>query len=75
MLDFIEDFESLDQKFDHRVLMVPHFKFWACVGCNEKYTTRSCFGGGKYCGNDNRNFELRGREVIMEELRQICLYE
>ena len=34
MLDFIEDFRTLDAKFGDRVLMTPHFKFFSCQNCN-----------------------------------------
>lgn len=34
MLDFIEDFRTLDAKFGDRVLMTPHFKFFSCQNCS-----------------------------------------
>jgi hypothetical protein len=74
MLDFIEDFQPLDKKFDESVLMTPHFKFWRCKDCSGFMETQ-CFGKGKYCGHDIRNNKLNGRDVILEELRQMCIYK
>lgn len=34
-----------------------------------------CFGGGKYCAVESTNQNQKGREIILEDLRQICLYE
>ena len=37
MLDFIEDFEPLDKRFDRNVLMTPHYKFWECKDCDKEF--------------------------------------
>ena len=74
MLDFIEDFEPLDKRFDSRVLMTPHFQFWQCDSCDKSFTDIHCFAGGKYCGHDSRNTKLSGREIMLEDLRQLCVY-
>lgn len=75
MLDFIEDFQLLDQKFDNSVLMTPHFRFWECLDCEQSYTDINCFANGKYCGHDARNLDLKGRDIILEDLRQLCVYK
>lgn len=64
----------LDARFDSSVLMTPHYKFWQCKDCNE-FQKSHCFGNGKYCGHDARNNKYKGREVILEELRQKCIYQ
>lgn len=74
MLDFIEDFEPLDKRFNSDVLMTPHFQFWECKNCEKTFTDNQCFGSGKYCGNDIRNMRVSGREIILEDLRQLCVY-
>jgi len=75
MLDFIEDFERLDKRFDKKVLMTPHFRFWECEKCETSYAEKNCFAGGKYCGHDSRNYLLTGREIMLEDLRQMCVYK
>jgi hypothetical protein len=73
-LDFITDFEEYDQKFGDKVLMTPHYVFWKCTFCEEEYLQNDCYGGGKYCAVEPSNENLKGREIILEDLRQKCLY-
>lgn len=79
MLDFIEDFKTLDAKFDDRVLMTPHFKFFSCQTCSQDFVSKHCFAGGKYCGNQNiqgnTKYSISGREILIEDLRQICIHK
>jgi hypothetical protein len=48
-LDFIQEFSTTDAKFGDLVLMEPHFVVWKCPYCDEDYTKKECYGGGKYC--------------------------
>jgi len=73
-LDFISDFEEFDQKFGQRVLMTPHYVFWKCTFCEDEYLKNDCFGGGKYCAVEPSNDRIKGREIILEDLRQKCIY-
>jgi hypothetical protein len=36
-----------------------------------------CYGGGKYCAveKNDEGYKLKGRQIIMEDLRQKCLYK
>ena len=53
--------------------MTPHYNFWACKDdCEKKFTDKHCFGGGKYCAADTNHKTLSGKEIIMEDLREIC---
>lgn len=36
-LDFITDFSEYDTKFYDKVLFTPHYVFWKCPFCEEKY--------------------------------------
>lgn len=73
-LDFITDFAEYDQKFGDKVLMTPHYVFWKCVYCEEQYLKNDCYGEGKYCAVEPSNEDIKGREIILEDLRQKCLY-
>lgn len=73
-LDFITDFSSLDEKFGDKVLMTPHYVFWKCPFCEASYLENDCYGGGKYCAVETSNMNIKGREIILEDLRQKCLY-
>lgn len=68
-LDFISDFKEYDEKFGEKVLMTPHYVFWKCTFCEEQYLKNDCYGGGKYCAVEPSNENLKGREIIDEDLR------
>jgi len=74
-LDFLEDFASLHKKFGDRVKMTPHFVFWECKNCNKEYIKNDCYGGGKYCAVEPSNENIKGHEIVLEDLRQKCLYK
>jgi|DEB0MinimDraft_12_1074336.scaffolds.fasta_scaffold25972_2 hypothetical protein len=75
MLDFISDFAHLDTKFGDTVLMTPRFRFWQCFECEKDFIERNCFGNGKYCAHDSNHPTIPGRDIILEDLRQMCVYE
>jgi hypothetical protein len=74
-LDFVADFKEYDRKFDDKVLMTPRYVFWKCTFCEEEYLQNDCFGGGKYCAVEPSNENIKGRDIILEDLREKCLYE
>ena len=49
--------------------------FWDCFGCDKRYLDNDCFGGGKYCAIEPSNDQIKGREIVLEDLRQKCLFE
>jgi len=73
-LDFISDFKEYDEKFGSKVLMTPRFVFWKCTFCEEEYLKNDCFGGGKYCAVEPSNEHIKGRDIVLEDLREKCLY-
>jgi len=74
-LDFITDFQHLDDLFYDDVKMTPHMRFWSCEECEESFKKKNCFVGGKYCAYDTNHPTLTGREIILEDLRQLCIYD
>ena len=74
-LDFIQDFGKLDEQFGTDALMTPHYVFWKCENCEKEFTDANCFAGGKYCAQDSSNYKLSGRDIILEDLRQMCIYK
>mmetsp|Transcript_18706 Transcript_18706/g.28670 ORF Transcript_18706/g.28670 Transcript_18706/m.28670 type:complete len:263 (-) Transcript_18706:386-1174(-) len=73
-LDFVQDFAKVDDKFGASVLMTPHYKFAICEDCTAKQRAEHCYGDGKYCAVDKDHPRLSGRQIIGEDLRQICIY-
>ena len=52
--------------------MTPRFVFWECKNCDDTFKKQHCFADGQYCGNSKRT--LTGQEVILEDLRMMCVY-
>jgi len=73
-LDFISDFKDQDTRFGTKVLMTPRFVFWKCTFCEDEYLQNDCYGGGRYCAVEPSNEDIKGREIILEDLREKCLY-
>jgi len=55
--------------------MTPHYNFWKCDGCEKDFLEDHCFGGGKYCAKEVKHEKLKGTEIILEDLREICIYK
>jgi hypothetical protein len=49
--------------------MTPRYVFWRCPFCEQTYLDNDCFGGGKYCAVEASNEKIKGREIILEDLR------
>jgi len=74
-LDFIQDFAKVDRRFGDQVLMTPRFVFWECKDCDTEFREHNCFGGGKYCAQETGNEYIKGAEIVLEDLRQMCIYK
>lgn len=68
-LDFISDFKGYDEKFGEKVLFTPHYVFWKCPYCEASYLKNDCYSKGKYCAVEASNNDIKGREIILEDLR------
>jgi hypothetical protein len=72
-LDFIQDFMKIDRAFGPRVTMTPRVVFWECTDCDKETLTNHCFSKGNYCADSTT--KLTGQQIIMEDLRQMCIYK
>lgn len=73
-LDFIEDFAKFQNILGDNLKFTPHYVFWECIGCDQRYIEQDCYGGGKYCAVEPSNTAINGKEIIEEDLRQSCLF-
>ena len=57
--------------------MTPHFVFGSCAPnhCSDEYRSKHCFADGKYCAHEQNHNHAKGRDIILEELRLMCLYD
>lgn len=74
-LDFITEFQKYDELLGDKVLMTPHFVTWACPECEDKFKKSECFGNGKYCAIIHNSVSMNGQEIMLEDLRQQCIYD
>jgi hypothetical protein len=49
--------------------MTPHYVFWRCYYCEREYLENDCYSNGKYCAVESSNEKLKGKEIILEDLR------
>eukprot|EP00354_Favella_ehrenbergii_P000953 CAMPEP_0170467692 /NCGR_PEP_ID=MMETSP0123-20130129/11183_1 /TAXON_ID=182087 /ORGANISM="Favella ehrenbergii, Strain Fehren 1" /LENGTH=175 /DNA_ID=CAMNT_0010734137 /DNA_START=358 /DNA_END=882 /DNA_ORIENTATION=- len=73
-IDFLEDFKKIETQLGDKMKFKPRYVFWECTNCDEKYLENDCFGGGKYCAVESSNANIKGRDIVLEDLRQICLW-
>jgi hypothetical protein len=76
---FLGEFAFYGDKFAKKELaFTPHYALWNCEDCKETGYDKdnpNCISGGRYCAPDPDGFdELTGRDVLMEDLRQLCVY-
>ena len=77
-LNFFADFATYGKEFNKTTLNFrPHFVLWYCTDCalnGYNKTNEDCLSGGRYCAPDpDGSGALTGRDVVLEDLRQICL--
>lgn len=77
---FIEEFSEYALKFTkEKAVFTPHYVLWYCAICKEQNFTeahRDCLSGGRYCAPDPDGAgPLAGKDVVMEDLRQICVFK
>jgi len=68
-LDFLEDFTKFDESLKDKVKFTPHYVFWECTDCDKTHVRKDCFGGGRYCAVEPSNDMMKGREIVLEDLR------
>uniref|UniRef100_A0A7S3MUI4 Vacuolar sorting receptor thioredoxin-like domain-containing protein n=1 Tax=Strombidium inclinatum TaxID=197538 RepID=A0A7S3MUI4_9SPIT len=60
----------------HQVEFRPYFVHWSCPHCDFNFKSKHCVSDGKYCAMQNSlDDKFTGKDVIMENLRQHCLFE
>ncbi|CAG9311672.1 unnamed protein product [Blepharisma stoltei] len=78
--NFLHQFYNVGAKLTKKqATFVPHYVLWYCDDCaNHGFTSdnSNCVSGGRYCAPDpDGNGPRTGRDVVIENLRQICIYK
>ena len=74
-IDFLEDFTKIEQNLGSLLNFKPRYVFWECTNCDEKFLKNDCFGGGRYCAVESTNQNIKGRDIVLEDLRQMCIWK
>lgn len=80
ILSFLHDFDAFADQFTKEELSFsPHYSTitcWHCATDNFSKDVADCLSGGRYCALDPDGAgPLTGRDVLMEDLRQICIFQ
>lgn len=70
---FISKFHPYNKHLGKNVLMTPRMVLSSCVHCGNDWD-EFCYSGHKYCAAPDQNQVQKGREIILEGLRQKCIY-
>ena len=80
VLKFLDTFQTFVNRFDRAELQFqPFYAFYYDDTCRKQNFTecanRDCIANGRYCSKDSWDLgEEGGRDVVLESLRQICLW-
>eukprot|EP00331_Platyophrya_macrostoma_P032794 CAMPEP_0176437026 /NCGR_PEP_ID=MMETSP0127-20121128/18362_1 /TAXON_ID=938130 /ORGANISM="Platyophrya macrostoma, Strain WH" /LENGTH=493 /DNA_ID=CAMNT_0017820545 /DNA_START=33 /DNA_END=1514 /DNA_ORIENTATION=+ len=77
--DFIKDLHRYHDILKKKATMTPHYAIWYCPICEllnfQDTSNPNCLSGGRYCSPDpDGNGPLTGKDTLLEDLRQICIY-
>mmetsp|Transcript_6975 Transcript_6975/g.12761 ORF Transcript_6975/g.12761 Transcript_6975/m.12761 type:complete len:459 (+) Transcript_6975:2211-3587(+) len=78
-IEFVQEFAVKGRKFKRdSVVFTPKYVTWHCLQCSiYDYINNepNCLSGGRYCAPDpDLQGPLNGRDVLMEDLREICVF-
>lgn len=76
---FLKNFASIGKQLTKKnAEFHPHYVFIKCLNCEKNNFQEShddCLGGGRYCAPDpDGPGPIKGRDVVIENLRQICMF-
>jgi len=89
-LNLAQELSALSYSFsaDHgrQPLITPRIATWACPNCAADFKVTNCVSDGKFCaytpkffdeynlGGEDVMFEMTGREILIQGLREKCLH-
>lgn len=78
--EFLADFSKHAQNLIPNTLMSPHYVLWYSIERSKEgfiNEHKDCISGGRYCAPDPDldSGPRTGREIVIENLRQICLHK
>lgn len=79
-LEFLDKFGKVIGNLlkDKNFLFQPRHVTWKCYFCqifSFLYHSKECISSGKYCANNPKEGPNKGMDLVMEDVRQICLFK
>lgn len=77
---FLAEYAEIGASFSKEVaVFTPHYVLWYCHSCKLAGYLKEepdCLGGGRYCAPDpDQDGPLTGRDIVLEDLRQLCVFK
>lgn len=66
--------EEIDTFNEDDVQFKPRIVTWSCPYCDNDFKRKECVSDGKYCAMNHISQNQQGKDIIYEDLREICLY-
>jgi hypothetical protein len=70
---FIKELSEFMKPIMYRVNFNTKTVNWACTKCESDYKKKNCVSDGKFCAINKDSINIKGRDIIDEDLRQMCI--
>lgn len=74
-LDFVRNFRDNYQLMGAEAQFNPRIVTWACTSCDAEFKRKECLSNGRYCAMNHKGTFIQGKDILIEDLRQKCLWE
>lgn len=74
-LDFLKNMGLTANKLAKVAEFQPRIVTWACPSCDADFKRKECVSNGRYCAMNHKGAYVQGRDILMEDLRQVCLFK
>lgn len=74
-LDFVRNFRDQFLQLGPETEFSPHIVTWSCTSCDADFKRKECLSNGRYCAMNHKSNYVKGKEILIEDLRQKCLHQ
>ena len=74
-MDFLKNFRENQLVMSNEATFTPHIVTRACTACDAESKRKDCLSNGRYCAMNHKDKYIEGKDILMEDLRQFCLFK
>jgi hypothetical protein len=74
-LDFVRNFRENYKLMGEEAQFNPRIVTWACTSCDAEFKRKECLSNGRYCAMNHKGTYIQGKDILVEDLRQKCLWD